>query len=157
MKLNEFIEQKVLTDPEWRAAYEASQLRRESARMLARARLEQKLSQAQLAERCQTDQAVISRIERGVVSPSLDTLSRLAKGLGLRPVLHFERTTDAPPSGERMPRAGVAAKARGAQPRSRSPVRTPAPASKPARPKGAAASQKAPRDSGTSTKRKRAM
>jgi transcriptional regulator with XRE-family HTH domain len=122
--------------------------------MLARARLEQKLSQAQLAERCQTDQAVISRIERGVVSPSLDTLSRLAKGLGLRPVLHFERTTDAPPSGERMPMSGVAAKAKVAQRRSRSPVRTPAPASKPARPKGAAAKQ-ALGESDTSTKRKR--
>jgi transcriptional regulator with XRE-family HTH domain len=135
MKLNEFIEQDVLIDPEWRAAYEASQLRRESARMLARARLEQNVSQAELAERCQTDQAVISRIERGVVSPSLDTLSRLAKGLGLRPVLHFERATDASPSTARTPSRGVAAKARPVQTRSRSAVRTSVPVSKAADPK----------------------
>lgn len=93
MKLGEFIDQEVLTDPEWRGAYEASELRRESARMLAKARREQGISQAQLAERCGTDQAVISRIERGVVSPSLETLWRVAAGLGLRPVLSFEATT----------------------------------------------------------------
>jgi transcriptional regulator with XRE-family HTH domain len=124
MKLNEYIDQGVLTDPEWRAAYEPSQLRRETARMLARARLEQRLSQAELAERCQTDQAVISRIERGVVSPSLDTLSRLAKGLGLRPVLYFERATDASQSTKRTPRRGMAAKESAAQRGSRSAGRT---------------------------------
>jgi transcriptional regulator with XRE-family HTH domain len=118
--------------------------------MLARARLEQNLSQAELAERCQTDQAVISRIDSGVVSPSLDTLSRLAKGLGLRPVLHFERATDAPPSAERARTHGVAAKARVAKQRSRSPVPKPAQASNA---KGAATS-KAVGDSGTSTERK---
>lgn len=30
---------------------------------------------------------MISRIERGVVSPSLDTLSRTAKGLGMCPLI----------------------------------------------------------------------
>jgi transcriptional regulator with XRE-family HTH domain len=93
MKLSEFIDQEVLSDPEWRAAYEESELRRESARMLAKARREQGISQAQLAERCGTDQAVISRIERGVVSPSLDTLWRVAAGLGMRPVLSFKAMT----------------------------------------------------------------
>jgi hypothetical protein len=82
-----------------------------------------------------------------VVSPSLDTLSRLAKGLGLRPVLRFERTTEAP---------HLASECQGWSGCQASCLDT-APPSKPARPEGAAASQKAPRDSGTSTKRKRAM
>ena len=146
MKLNEFIEQEVLTDPEWREAYDTSELRRQSARMLARARLEQKLSQAELAERCQTDQAVISRIERGVVSPSLDTLSRLAKGLGLRPVLHFERAIAASPPAERKPIVGVPAKASGAEKLSRSAVRRSPPATSTADPSASKGLEASPPD-----------
>jgi transcriptional regulator with XRE-family HTH domain len=74
--------------------------------MLARARREQGISQAELAERCGTDQAVISRIERGVVSPSLDTLWRVAAGLGMRPVLRFEAISEPTRSGTRS--AGAA-------------------------------------------------
>ena len=105
MKLSEFIDEHVLTDPEWRDAYDESELRRESARMLARARREQGISQAQLAERCGTDQAVISRIERGVVSPSLDTLWRVSAGLGMRPVLRFEAMSEPATTARRVPRA----------------------------------------------------
>jgi transcriptional regulator with XRE-family HTH domain len=108
MKLSEFIDEHVRTDPEWAAAYDESELRRESARMLARARREQGISQAQLAERCGTDQAVISRIERGVVSPSLDTLWRVSAGLGMRPVLRFEAMSEPAKTGRRVPRAGQA-------------------------------------------------
>jgi len=108
MKLSEFIDEHVRTDPEWAAAYDESELRRESARMLARARREQGISQAQLAERCGTDQAVISRIERGVVSPSLDTLWRVSAGLGMRPVLRFEAMSEPAKTGRRVPRAGRA-------------------------------------------------
>ena len=108
MKLSEFIDEHVLTDPEWRDAYDESELRRESARMLARARREQGISQAQLAERCGTDQAVISRIERGVVSPSLDTLWRVSAGLGMRPVLRFEAMSEPAKPGRRVPRTGRA-------------------------------------------------
>ena len=119
MKLSEFIDQEVLSDPAWRAAYEESELRRESARMLARARREQGISQAQLAERCGTDQAVISRIERGVVSPSLDTLWRVAAGLGMRPVLSFKAMTGPTAfriSSPRADRAPARAAARATQP-----------------------------------------
>jgi transcriptional regulator with XRE-family HTH domain len=108
MKLSEFIDEHVLTDPEWRDAYDESELRRESGRMLARARREQGISQAQLAGRCGTDQAVISRIERGVVSPSLDTLWRVSAGLGMRPVLRFEAMSEPGKTGRRVPKAGRA-------------------------------------------------
>jgi transcriptional regulator with XRE-family HTH domain len=40
------------------------------------------VTQAQLAERAQTSQAAISRIERGVVSPTVDTAARLLDLLG---------------------------------------------------------------------------
>jgi transcriptional regulator with XRE-family HTH domain len=40
------------------------------------------LSQAQLAARARTSQAAISRIERGLVSPSVDTLATLLDLMG---------------------------------------------------------------------------
>ncbi len=57
---------------------------------MVRARKEAGLTQAELAARAGTAQAVISRIERGTMSPTLDTLTRIAKGLGMRPVVAFE-------------------------------------------------------------------
>lgn len=90
MRLDDFIRRHVMTDPEWRSAYEAADATREAARALARARRDAGLSQVELAELSGTAQAVISRIERGAVSPSLDTLSKIAKGLGMRPVVALE-------------------------------------------------------------------
>ncbi|HEX7291979.1 MAG TPA: helix-turn-helix transcriptional regulator [Conexibacter sp.] len=40
------------------------------------------LSQARLARRARTTQAVVSRIERGEASPTLDTLQRLLAAMG---------------------------------------------------------------------------
>ncbi len=51
---------------------------------LAVAREKAGLSQAQLAEKLGTDQASISRIERGQRNITLETLAKLAKVLGLR-------------------------------------------------------------------------
>jgi transcriptional regulator with XRE-family HTH domain len=90
MKLQEFIDEYVMTDPEWRDAYDESDATREAARAIARARMAAGLSQAELAERSGTAQAVISRIERGVVSPSLETFGKIARGLGMRPVVALE-------------------------------------------------------------------
>lgn len=90
MKLEDFIAEHVMTDPECRVAYEEADATREAARALARARRDAGLSQTELAVRSGTAQAVISRIERGTVSPSLDTLSKIAKGLGMRPVIALE-------------------------------------------------------------------
>lgn len=90
MRLDEFIEKHVMTDPEWRQAFEEADVTRAGARAIARARKEAGLSQAELAARAGTAQAVISRIERGTVSPSLDTFGRLARGLGMRAVVVLE-------------------------------------------------------------------
>jgi len=45
------------------------------------------LSQAQLAYRAQTSQQALSKIEHGVVSPSVETLARLASVVGEELVL----------------------------------------------------------------------
>jgi ribosome-binding protein aMBF1 (putative translation factor) len=90
MELRRFIEKYVMTDPEWRRAYVEADATREAARALARARREAGLSQVALAKKVGTGQAVISRIESGAVSPTLDMVSRLGRGLGVRPVIAFE-------------------------------------------------------------------
>lgn len=107
MNLREFIDEYIMADPEWRVAYEEADATREAARALARARHAAGLTQEELARRSGTAQAVISRIERGVVSPSLETLTKIARGLGMRPVVVFE-----PLRGRRSPAIAKARKTR---------------------------------------------
>ena len=47
------------------------------------------LTQKQLAERTGIAQADISRLENGNANPSLKTLQRLAKGMGMRMQIQF--------------------------------------------------------------------
>jgi len=63
---------------------EPSELVRDTRRRLG-------LSQAQLALRAGTTQAAVSRIERGLVSPTFKTLRGLMIAMGEQPVLSGER------------------------------------------------------------------
>jgi transcriptional regulator with XRE-family HTH domain len=58
-----------------------------AGQLLADARRRHGLTQRQLAARARTSQAAISRIERGVVSPTVDTLATLLELLGEELVL----------------------------------------------------------------------
>lgn len=53
-----------------------------AGQLLREARLRHGLTQQQLAIRARTSQAAISRIERGLVSPTVETLERLLDLLG---------------------------------------------------------------------------
>ncbi len=55
-----------------------------SANLVREARERHGLSQAGLARRCRTSQPHISRIERGEVSPSVETLQRILQTVGER-------------------------------------------------------------------------
>ncbi|TMK73297.1 MAG: helix-turn-helix transcriptional regulator [Actinobacteria bacterium] len=55
-----------------------------AGQLLRSARGRHGLTQAQLAARARTSQAAISRIERGLVSPSIDMLARLLDLMGER-------------------------------------------------------------------------
>jgi transcriptional regulator with XRE-family HTH domain len=61
-----------------------------AAELLREARRRHGLTQRQLADRARTSQAAISRIERGLVSPSVDTLATLLDLMGERLVLAGE-------------------------------------------------------------------
>jgi transcriptional regulator with XRE-family HTH domain len=59
------------------------EVRRTLGRRVRQLRKEQKLSQEQLAERCDLHWTHISGTERGQFNLTLNTLIRLAKGLGV--------------------------------------------------------------------------
>lgn len=54
----------------------------EVGELIRQARRRHRLSQAALAFRAATDQAAISRIERGEVSPTVETVERLLAAMG---------------------------------------------------------------------------
>jgi len=62
-----------------------------AAELLVSARRRHGLTQSQLAARARTSQAAISRIERGLVSPSVSTLAHLLDLMGERLSLEAER------------------------------------------------------------------
>lgn len=79
---------RLLQNETFRREYEALQPEVEVIRALINARLEQNLTQAQLAERTGIRQSNISRIENGTCSPTIATLQQLASGMGKQ--LHIE-------------------------------------------------------------------
>jgi len=82
------LKEELLKDPEVRTEYEALKPEYEVIRALVGARIEQNLTQEQLAQRSGIRQANISRIESGTCSPTIATLQRLANGMGKK--LHIE-------------------------------------------------------------------
>ncbi|TSC87913.1 MAG: helix-turn-helix domain-containing protein [Microgenomates group bacterium Gr01-1014_16] len=72
----------LMKDPEFRKAWEKTRLEYEVARALIKARIEKKMTQAQLARKMKTKQSVISRVENAQTKPTLSFLERLAGALG---------------------------------------------------------------------------
>ena len=73
-----------LQDPEFAEAWKELEPEFQIARELLRLRIQEGLTQQQLAERIGTGQANVSRLEAGVASPTLALLKRIASALGGR-------------------------------------------------------------------------
>lgn len=67
--------------------------------LLREARLRHGLDQAELARRTGTEQPAISRIERDVVSPTIDTLNRLFEAMGETLTFASTKLSDPVPGG----------------------------------------------------------
>lgn len=80
--LREHLEEQI-KDPAFREAWDESELSYQVARSLIRLRLDLNLTQEELAHRAGVPQSVIARLESGKYLPSLRTLDRMAKKLGL--------------------------------------------------------------------------
>lgn len=80
-KFNDFLEEQ-FQDPEFRQAWEETKVEYEVARQLILLRKQKGLTQSQLAERLNTKQSVISRIENGDQNITLENLMNIVKALG---------------------------------------------------------------------------
>jgi ribosome-binding protein aMBF1 (putative translation factor) len=77
-------------DPAYVAAYDSLESEFALASALIAARTKAGLTQAQLAERMHTTQAVIARLEGGQTKPTTRTLERFAHATGMRLRISFE-------------------------------------------------------------------
>jgi len=78
-------EKEVLKDPKLRAEY--NKLQPQFA--IIRARIENRLTQKELAQKIGTKQSVISRLESGKANPSVAFLKKLAQALNSRLEIRF--------------------------------------------------------------------
>lgn len=79
----------LMKDPEFRKALGEIEPEYQVARALIKARIEQGLTQAQLAKKLKTKQSVLSRVENAKTTPTLSFLKRLANVLGLTLKIEF--------------------------------------------------------------------
>jgi ribosome-binding protein aMBF1 (putative translation factor) len=84
------LHRKWMKSGEYRRAYETLAPEFELARAVIQARVQAGLTQEQLAERMDTSQSVIARLESGRVRPSTQTLERLAAATGTRLRISFQ-------------------------------------------------------------------
>ncbi|MGL5349277.1 MAG: helix-turn-helix domain-containing protein [Cetobacterium sp.] len=81
MKFNDFLNDQ-LNNKELKKEYDKLAPEYEIISAIIKARNEKGLSQSELAKTIGTDQARISKLEKGTLNPSLDFLKRIADGLG---------------------------------------------------------------------------
>lgn len=81
MNFNTYLSEK-LKDPEIKQEYDKLSPEYEIISALIETRKKLGISQAELAKTIGTDQARISRLEKGTLNPTIDFLKRIAEGLG---------------------------------------------------------------------------
>lgn len=73
-----------MKDPKFRREYEKLEPEFQIASQIIAARIKNKMTQADLAKKAKTGQAVISRLEGMNAKPSISLLSRVAQALGTK-------------------------------------------------------------------------
>lgn len=76
------IKEQLMQDAEFKAEYEKLKPRYEVISEIIKARVEQNITQEDLANRIGTQKSNISRLESGNYNPSLSFLEKVARGLG---------------------------------------------------------------------------
>ncbi len=90
------LHKKWLKNEGYRQAYDELAPEFALARAVIKARVIAGLTQEQLAQRMETTQSVIARLESGRTRPSTQTLDRLASATGTRLKISFERPRPRP-------------------------------------------------------------
>ena len=83
MKFDDYLQEQ-LKDPDFKKEWDDIQPEMDVIRAMIDARIEQNLTQKELAARTGIDQADISKLENGTRNPSLKLLKKLASGLGMQ-------------------------------------------------------------------------
>lgn len=78
-------------DPELKREYDKLQPARTIADTLIQARIDNSLTQRELARRCGTRQSNISRLESGEANPTLAMLHKIAEATGTELVIEFRK------------------------------------------------------------------
>jgi len=92
MKTAEAVRQESLNNPEFRAEWDRTAFAEAVAMRVIGYRVEHQLTQTALARQLGMKQPAVARLEAGDVTPSLDTLSRLAARLGI--TFHIDVTPE---------------------------------------------------------------
>jgi transcriptional regulator with XRE-family HTH domain len=92
------LHKKWMEDEEYRAAYEALEPEFALAEELIAARGRAGLTQADVAARMGTTQSVVARIESGRNPPTLKTLEKYARAVGMRVSIKLLPGEQSPPS-----------------------------------------------------------
>lgn len=88
MRVDDYLQEQ-LKDPEFKKEWDDIQPEMDVIRAMIDARIEQNLTQKDLAARTGIDQADISKLENGTRNPSLKLLKKLASGLGMQLKIEF--------------------------------------------------------------------
>jgi len=83
------LKQKYLKDKEIKEVYDRSGPEFELVRLIIKKRLEQGVTQEELASRIGTKQSAISRLEKGTYNPTLSFLYKIAEALDARLHISF--------------------------------------------------------------------
>jgi len=89
MKFNDYLDEQ-LKNPEIKKEYDRLAPEYEIISAIITARKEMGISQSELAKLIGTDQSRISKLERGVLNPSLDFIKRVAEAMGKTVHISFE-------------------------------------------------------------------
>ncbi len=84
------LKKQLLKRPDVRAEYDALANEFSIAEALIRARSCAQMTQAQVADKMQTSQSYVAKLESGQVSPSLKALQRYAAAIGARLTISLE-------------------------------------------------------------------
>lgn len=76
------IKKELLKDPEVKRAYDELEPEYQLASSLIQARIERKMTQAELAKKAGVSQVIIARLESGTANPTIGTVNRVASVLG---------------------------------------------------------------------------
>lgn len=84
------VKKQLLQNPEVQGEYDDLKVLYDIKREIIRLRLEQGLSQKELADKINTKQSAISRLESGEYNPSIEFLAKIANALGKELQISFQ-------------------------------------------------------------------